>query len=404
MLNTGGDSSITQWVTRVPYYRRPFRSPGVYVSDKGDFFIRVSSNGDITIFRKDRSTIVRENSQFGPSIFGIATLYPSVEEVRGVDVLRLRNLEYNRWDAYNTVDASVFQPTLEDLARWNEVTREEILEKLYAAQREELRRKAMKISAPLARLAGRGATNQIWLTENDYLFLATLRNPADRKWIEQRVEDGAPMIVQRLHALRGGASVRQPYFFEYVDRSRAEYDWMLGFWDQKASWSERSTLYIVDEPTFDKTRYTLGKVTGTVRLPMPMPIYRNSTQATLLHIRLIPDAKERREERIDARIGFENARDRRRVYEAKFAFTTVLPGSYQLKAIWDKRSPHSDTNNARPGDYETVLTAPFTVTAGATITNLLHCTNRIAGGEAYYRADEIFERQWIADHPAAPSQ
>jgi hypothetical protein len=44
------------------------------------------------------------------------------------------------------------------------------------------------------------------------------------------------------------------------------------------------------------------------------------------------------------------------------------------------------------------------VTAGANVTNLLFCTNRVAGGEAYYRADEILERQWLAENPAAPSQ
>jgi hypothetical protein len=141
-----------------------------------------------------------------------------------------------------------------------------------------------------------------------------------------------------------------------------------------------------------------------------MPIYRNATQATVLHIRLIraddsyKDRGDLREERIAMPIGFERARDRRHVYEARFAFTTVLPGAYQLKAVWDKRRPLSDTNNAGPGDYETTLFGPFAVTAGANVTNLLFCTNRVAGGEAYYRADGILERQWLAENPAAPSQ
>ena len=109
-----------------------------------------------------------------------------------------------------------------------------------------------------------------------------------------------------------------------------------------------------------------------------------------------------REERIAASIGFERAHDRRFVYDARFAFTTVLPGKYHLKAIWDKRAPHSDTNSAGPGDYETFVSPQIIVKAGATVTNLLFCTNRIAGGEAYYRADELFAEKWVAENPPAP--
>lgn len=323
MLKTDGDSSTTQWVTRIPYYRRPFRSPGVYVSDKGDFFIRVSSNDNVTFFRKDpHSFVVRQNSHFGALIYKIDDLFPGVEEVRGVDVLRLWNSQFNRWDAYKTLDASEFRPTPEDIARWNELTRQEVLEKLYAAQREELRRKAAQISAPLARLASRGITNQIGLTQNDYLFLATLRNRDDRKWIEQRLEKDAPTIVRRVQFSRGSSPAREPYRFENVDFVRAEADWLLGFWDKKTSWEERSFAWSIEAYQMaDSPRYALGKVTGIIHLPMPMPVYLNATQATALHIRLIPAEKNRDEERITASIGFERARDRRRVYEASFAFT-----------------------------------------------------------------------------------
>jgi hypothetical protein len=80
--------------------------------------------------------------------------------------------------------------------------------------------------------------------------------------------------------------------------------------------------------------------------------------------------------------------------ESTFAFTTVRPGRYQVKAIWDKRAPFSDETNAGPGDYESALSKPIEVTAGGVISNIvLYCTNRVAGGEAYYNSDDALLRK-----------
>jgi hypothetical protein len=75
-----------------------------------------------------------------------------------------------------------------------------------------------------------------------------------------------------------------------------------------------------------------------------------------------------------------------------FFFGTVLPGKYQLKTIWDKRRPFTDTDKPGPGDYESLLSAPFEVTAGQTISNLIaFCTNRVetSGTANYYAVDEL---------------
>jgi hypothetical protein len=410
MLKVDGSSTTTYWVARIPYFRRPIPSPQTFVSNKGDFFVRVSSGDNVTLYRKDpRSAILRGNSKFGPLIYKLDDLFPGVDETHGVDVLRLWNYQDNRWDAYNTVDATEVHPTSEDIARWNEITRRGILEKLYDAQREAIRRKAVEISPPLGRIAGRTATARAAPMLNDYLFLATLRGADDRKWIERLIENGSPTVMRRVQFLRGGDPHNDNYFFKYTDYTRAQADWLLGFWDKKASWQDKSFLW--SNPEYESAekieRYSLGKIIGTIRLPMPMPIYQNPTQATRLHIRLIRAQdlhknQSAREERIAASIGFERAHDRRFVYDARFAFTTVLPGKYHLKAIWDKRAPHSDTNSAGPGDYETFVSPQIIVKAGATVTNLLFCTNRIAGGEAYYRADELFAEKWVAENPPAP--
>jgi hypothetical protein len=189
------------------------------------------------------------------------------------------------------------------------------------------------------------------------------------------------------------------YEVQNTDYQRALSDTLLGYWDKKVS-----------EPRLDwgiaadAERFALGRVKGVVRLPMPRPIYRNATQATLLHIRLISDAgRDGGEERIVAKIGVERAVSRKRVYDVQFAFTTVLPGTYRLKAIWDKRAPLSDTNSAGPGDYDSATSAPFAVQAGRIVTNVvLNCTNRVAGGETYYAADAAFAARWVADNPPAP--
>jgi hypothetical protein len=413
MMRIDGDTPVSEWITHIRYSRRPYQWPNTYVSNKGEFFARItSSEGDVALFRKDHDAAVFlettrfETSRFQPNLHSFDDRMPAVETLRGEEVLRLWDPDRRRWSAYGTKDAAKFHPSREDIDRWNESTRQEILQKLYAAQREELRQKATRISAPLARIAAHATTNIAFPRQADYEFLANLRNADDRKWFEALLEKSSPFPVrQRLDFL---THRDEPYYFECTDFSRARADGLLALWDKKTTAQQSPILFLGGRAIFRSPHYKLGQVSGTIRLPLPMPIYRNATQATFLHIRLIrADDKKRsdqREERISAAIGFERARDRREAYNAKFAFTTVVPGAYQLKAVWDKRHPVSDTNNAGPGDYETALSAPFTVTAGVTVTNLLFCTNRVSGGEAYYRADEILERQWLAGNPAAPLQ
>jgi hypothetical protein len=409
MLRIDGVTPVIEWSTRLRYSRRPYLSANTYVADNGEFFARITSlEGDITLFRKDCDPAVLEIARFEPTLYSIDDRMPAVEVLRGEEVLRLWDPNRNRWSAYATTGGAKFHPSREDMDRWNESTRQEILQKLYAAQREELRQRAMSVSAPLARMAARATTNMALPRQADYEFLANLRNPEDRKWIEQLLEKSSPFpIQQRIQFLRGGG---EPYFFECTDHLRSHADWLLALWDKKISVEQNPYWFLGGRGMHQSPHHKLGEVAGTIRLPMPMPIYRNSTQATLLHIRLIRaedlDKKTpaENEERIAAPIGYERARDRRHVYEARFAFTTVLPGTYHLKAIWDKRRPLSDTNSAGAGDYESALSAPFGVVAGGTVTNFLFCTNRIAGGEAYYAADEILERQWLAENPPAPPQ
>lgn len=398
MAAIDGSSDTAQWITKVPIFRPPaFAAPPIFVSDRGDFFVRPSGPNEVTLYRKGpHAKLATRTSRFQPIVYD---QFPGVEDVRGVETLRLWNYSYFRWDAYKTVDGSEFRAAPEDIARWNETTRREIVAKLNAYKGAELARRASRLAGPIARLTQLGRTNVALPTTVDYQFLATARSPGDRKWIEDlaRNANGA--------RLRGVFSVATPdqspdhYEVQNTDFQRAFGDMLLGYWDKKVN-----EPYVDWVSSADAERFTLGRVKGVVRLPMPMPIYRSATQATRLHIRLISDDRSGTgEERIAATIGYERAVSRKRVYDVKFAFTTVLPGTYRLKAIWDKRAPLTDTNSAGPGDYESLMSAPFSVEAGTVVTNvILDCTNRVAGGETYYAADEAFAANWVANNPPAP--
>jgi hypothetical protein len=94
-----------------------------------------------------------------------------------------------------------------------------------------------------------------------------------------------------------------------------------------------------------------------------------------------------------------------------FSFSAVLPGEYRLKAVWDRRAPHTDPRKdprgekARcipsPGDYESTETETLKLTAGKRITEIqLNCTNRVGEAAEYFAADEL----WKKKHPARPEK
>ena len=398
MVKVEGGRESLQWTTKIPNYRPPVGlAPPIFVSDRGDFFVRASGLDEVTLYRKGPQTkFVTKTSRFQPFHY---TQFPAVEDVGGEEVLRLWNSSFSRWDAFKVADGSEYRAAPDEIARWNEATRLEILEKLEATKLQELRRKATRTWSPLRRLPAFGSTNVVRPTVVDYAFLAMVRKPEDRKWVEELARNKTGRILGGIFSMVR-AEWHDGYYFEETDYQRAQGDWLLGYWDQKVSDPMQHW-----QVAGDARRFVLGKVQGVVRLPMPMPIYLNATQATRLHIRLIPERmeKEVREERIAAEIGVKRATSRKKVYDARFAFTTVLPGTYRLQAVWDKRAPLSDTNNAGPGDYESAMTAPFVVEAGKVVTNVvLNCTNHVKGGETYYAADAAFAAQWVADNPPAP--
>jgi hypothetical protein len=403
-----GNSRTTMWSTNCVAGQVQFlQASDVFVSDAGDFFLTIhGSHGGTTLFRKEKMVEFRGGAFV---VDGFFISFPedivAVDNVDGQKVVRIWNRDKNSWAAYRTSEGEMVNVSQrpELIARWNEATRQEIRDRIFAAKREALRRKVARKAAPIAKMAGAvmsQSTNAV-VHEIDYEFLALLRNPDDRKFVEDLlVSDDEEMRDRFGFWGTGGESA------DYVqtDVMRARADWLLGVWDRKVSkgMAPRTNGSIED----GLPRFTLGKVMGRVHFAQPINLHLSQPPAgpmplvgPTLHFRLIPEGGVKtsvsESERIDHPLWSGQREDDDFIDDTSFAFTTVRPGIYRVKAIWDKRAPYNNTEAAGPGDYEAATSKPFQVVAGTTVSNIvLYCTNRIAGGEAYYAADDLATHKW----------
>jgi hypothetical protein len=392
------------------------RATDVLVSDAGDFFVAITDYNDgLTLVRKD-STIRLLNRAISPSFFLSAPeTLAAIDNWQGETIVRWWVRDDEVWEAVRARDGGKIIVTPEAAARFNETTRREIIAKLEAAERELLREKITRISAPLAGLASPATTNDLRgsLREIHYEFLTTLRRPEDRHWIENLIEPGA------WHELwRDWDPQEDPFYFVNTDIASQRADWLLAVWDQKIKKQNQAPRMrsFSQWPRHDLPRYTLGQLSGSIRFSTPLNLvpapYTRSVGPVNLYGSVLRILLFRAEDvgRVDAKpeIEFDNAipttpptRGRSDaalhdvVDEVRFALTTVRPGKYSLKAIWDKRAPYLATNIAGPGDYESTWFAPFEIKPACNLSNIvLMCTNRAAGGETYYATDDWLARGW----------
>jgi hypothetical protein len=324
-----------------------------------------------------------------------------LDKVDGENVVAFWWRDENLWEASRASDGKKvpFKKELQD--RWNAETRREIVETLEKA----LNAKALKKMGKLPKAFESIATNLVpevkfgEIRETQYEFLALLRNPEDRKWIEalfeQKVEENPRRYYRSFfHQRRESDS-----FCESIDEGRVLGDWFLAVWDGKIKKKQqfmRNSFEAQISPL-----YFLGRVEGTVHLSTPFHP-RRGIQTGPIRLQLLPTDNSKMRETADYRGGIYLAtrsgglpEQRPPVTQIQFSFGTVLPGKYQLKVIWDKRRPFTDEQKPGPGDYESALSKPFDVAAGQTISNLvLHCTNRasLPGAENYYAADDLKAR------------
>lgn len=312
------------------------------------------------------------------------------------------------WTAFSVQDGSEIESTRERRARWNETTRAKILKRIETHRTLALARKLDEISPKLRAVAETMTSPQpSGLRPIDLEFLALQRDERDRAFFARLLNSN-----ERDSKLFGGlferefgwdrareSAPRGIFHLEETNPDRLAADRLMAVFEGNArkifslattSTESRmlssSSLYTTDQ---EPRRY-LGEVEGTVHFSTPF-----KTPLGTVRIYLIPD--ETKDWSWRAEVVEQNWGGGRGQIDdsATFAFTTVTPGAYFLKTIWDRRPPQTDTNMAGPGDYESAFAGPFQVKAGQVVTNItLYCTNRASGGEIYYAADDTASRLW----------
>lgn len=393
-----GDTKDVLWTTNFKGSSVHFLAPSdVIVSDEGDFFVlTIRSGNEVILYRKDGAISLKAArwSRSRQTFLSLAEHLTAVDTLNGQRIVRIWDRDFNAWNAFSVADGRTvsFEPAVAD--KWNEATRQGILEKLAARERERLRQKVGRMGGPLRKLANASVwTNSpVVLKEVDYEFLTLLRNPADRKWIEALLRDNENKGWRG----PGGSPEKDLYVFEATDFYKARADWLLGVWDKKVKPEMAPQEMWGDEGKLP--RFALGKVRGTVKFATTINLF-NKKSAGDFYIRLLPvdqadKAEPVAESEIAETIPNRPEADEELVDEVAFNFTTVPPGNYVLKAVWDRHKPASPYS-AGPGDYESAISKIITVTAGNVVSNVvLYCTNRVAGGESYYAMDEVIRQRW----------
>lgn len=390
-----GQNRVVHWAASFdgPPLQSSFSAPDAILSNDASFFVLIGSNGGhVWLCTKDFQRRLDIGGQSTSS--GLFLTLPEnlvfVDTLKGEKVVRVWLRDKNSWEAFRISTGEKVWITPQIAADWNARTRLEVLDLLHADKRERLRRRISKISAPVAKLAGAGLGSAAVPPRHvHYEFLTLQRKSEDRHWVEE-VALGESSRLQPL----GAFTPWQPFAISGSDDDRIRGDWLLAMWDKIITNGMRpfSREWIEEIP-----RFNLGKVSGKVRFALPLNIYPSS-KLSVLHVHLIKEGASESAEHLSGSMeSGASTKEADVICEASFSFGTVLPGAYRLKAIWDKRAPFVNDKDAGPGDYEGELAQTIVVTAGGSVSNLvLECTNRVAGGEAYYQADQWIATNWRA--------
>jgi hypothetical protein len=267
--------------------------------------------------------------------------------------------EDDRWQAFAILSENNIEPMPELIAHWNELARRRILE----------------------RIAHKEA-----IMETSLEFLAVRRNPEDRGIFEKLLRGENPVVLAANdwpEQPRGAATnVDDPYFFVQEDRARIVGDRLLAIFEQKPVQKE---IYWHGTQKL----FYLGLLSGNVELPTPI-----LKDAGTIRILLKPEQGQ--ENQILEAALQQQTRDQVDLSdEISFAFTTVTPGKYRVKAVWDKRSPFTDREQAGAGDYESSWSEPVEITAAAEASVKLECAHRV-GDASLYSGDEQAAKDWKA--------
>ena len=247
--------------------------------------------------------------------------------------------------------------------------------------------------------------------EPAYRFLAKQKKPEDRNLIEQLLESEPQPFAS------GGAWGAQMFISVGLhSQERALGDKLLADWDGVGELEDDGEL-IGQFPNSGERLHRFASVSGRVQLPFGTP---ENSQGIWIY--LIPASLKKDGWKDDESVlkvwydpGFTRMQRPRQEQEPmdklNFSFSSILPGEYRLKAVWDRRAPHTDPHNdprgqkamciPSPGDYESAETEKLRLMAGKRITDIqLNCTNRVGEAAEYFAADEL----WKKKHPARPEK
>jgi hypothetical protein len=255
-------------------------------------------------------------------------------------------------------------------------------------------------------LPGLISTNQLSdeaLPEIAYLFLAEAKQPGDRKYFEELLQ--TPLSSGGEASMDGDCRV--------WSRERSLGDVLLSEWESNSL----ASSVLSSRPESESALKHLGEIRGAVKLPFPLPERPGNLFIYLFPAVTGPGDWAKSASVVKAAVVLEGAvvpgmppiskpprppsrwRDLRD--EFGFSFSTLTPGEYKLKAVWDRRPPLGNTSGdspvrPSPGDYESAESSAIKVGAGEVVTNItLFCTNRVGKAEEYFSADDI----WKSQHP-----
>ena len=223
-------------------------------------------------------------------------------------------------------------------------------------------------------------------TQDAYGFIASLRNPADKKYIEQ-------LLTWPFDYLQSAG-----YFSssDFASEERALGDALLAQWNGLTNNNVLGGL-VANGIFLPGEQHYLATIKGTVELPIPVPDQTGDLLLYLIPAHL-PLGKWQQNSAVrtfwivlqeeympGSAAGLENF---------PFTLSTLTPGEYRLHVFWDRRPPYaSPEERASPqaGDY-TSAEVPVKLTAGGTLDLSIPCTNRVGQADEYYAADEAWKK------------
>lgn len=370
-------------------------SPSYFsVSDDGSFVVIPFRPSHWLLLKESRSVRIPDFFSSQTSYLSHDTQIVDLDRLNNTNIVRIWNGKEDKWIAFLVDSETVIKPSAEEIARWNESTRQKILDSFRRAEANALRKKiGAAVSQKLSELAQTAipATNPGDLREAYFEFLARRQNAEDRALFARllRADESEPLRPP----IVGNSMFR--FILAGPTRDAIEHEIPLRrFADAMLALHEGKSKQSLPFSTTLKPAY-LGEISVIVRLPTPI-LDRDG----FLRVHLVsPDRVSQKwidDQHDSLEISAQSSTVGRfdLMDEVIFHFKTTPPGKYMAKAIWDKRRPHTDLDSAGPGDYESQWIGPIEVTPLSTTNIFVECNSPAAGAETYYAADRLVQHQW----------